>query len=63
MSCKIRIILCRMCGSEGRTFKAWPGQYDPVDCGPCPVCEGIGIEIIEVWPIEIDDLDDDLNRR
>ena len=52
-----------MCGSEGRTFKAWPGQYDPVDCGPCPVCEGIGIEIIEVWPIEIDDLDDDLNRR
>lgn len=54
----VRIILCRTCESEGRTLMAWPGQYNPVDCGPCPVCEGTGSEIIEVEPIKMEDLDD-----
>ena len=54
---EVRIILCRRCGSEGRTLVAWPGQYDPVDCGPCPQCEATGSEIVEVEPIEMEDLD------
>ena len=36
----------------------WPGQYDPVDCGPCPQCEATGSEIVEVEPIEMEDLDE-----
>ena len=50
-----RIVLCEACGSEGRIYR---GQYeDERDCGPCPVCDGTGGEIIETQPIEMEDLD------
>lgn len=50
-----RIVPCTRCGSEGRLYC---GQYeDERDCGPCPVCEGTGGEIIEVDPIDLEDLE------
>lgn len=57
-----RVVLCETCGSEGRLC------YDTgIRCRetgaameryePCPWCEGTGGEIIEVQPIEMEDLD------
>lgn len=52
-----RIVLCDTCGSEGRIYR---GLYeDERDCGPCPVCEGTGSEVIEVEPVELEDLETD----
>lgn len=49
-----RIVPCDHCQTEGRIYS---GQYeDERDCGPCPVCEGTGGEIIETEPITLDDL-------
>jgi hypothetical protein len=51
-----RLVLCETCGSEGRIYR---GLYeDERDCGPCPACEGTGGEIVEVEPIEMEDLSD-----
>ena len=51
----VRIVLCEACGSEGRIYR---GQYeDERDCGECPICEGTGSAVIEVEPVEIEDLD------
>jgi hypothetical protein len=45
-----RIIPCKHCGSEGRIYR---GKYeDERDCGPCPVCEGTGGEIVETEAVE-----------
>lgn len=51
-----RIVLCEACGSEGRVLTC-DGGPDEVDHGPCPVCEGTGYEVIEVEPIELEDLE------
>jgi hypothetical protein len=49
-----RIIGCEYCGTEGRIYR---GQYeDERDCGPCPACEGERSIVIEVEPIEMEDL-------
>jgi ssDNA-binding Zn-finger/Zn-ribbon topoisomerase 1 len=52
--CQYRVVRCDACGSEGRILR---GQYeDEYDDGPCPACEGTGEEIVEVEPIDQDDL-------
>lgn len=50
-----RIVLCEHCQSEGRILRS-NGGPDDIDCGECPVCEGTGSEIIEVQPIEMEDM-------
>ena len=52
-----RIVACEACGTEGRRYYSVAGQWDPVDGGPCPYCEGTGGEIITTQPIEMADLD------
>lgn len=56
----VRIVLCGACGSEGRIY--WR-SYRCDEYGnemersePCNCCEGTGGEIIEVEPIELEDL-------
>jgi hypothetical protein len=51
---EVRLVLCSACGSEGRIIRHFCG--DDHDEGPCPVCEGVGSEIVEVEPIDIEDL-------
>lgn len=54
-----RIIGCEYCGTEGRIYRSRYGGNDPdtIDLGPCPVCEGKCSVVIEVEPIEMEDLD------
>jgi hypothetical protein len=52
-----RIVACEACGTEGRRYYSVAGQWDSVDGGPCPYCEGTGGEIITTQPIEMADLD------
>lgn len=61
--CNARIVLCEVCGSEGRIYVLDYGADDMSgwgerDTGPCPWCEGTGGEIIETQPIEEGDLDE-----
>lgn len=49
-----RIINCECCGGEGRDLRG--SGPDPIDYGECTVCEGTGRELIEVEPIEMEDL-------
>ena len=51
---EVRLVLCSACGSEGRVIRHFCG--DDHDEGPCPVCEGTGSEIVEVEPIDMEDL-------
>lgn len=53
----IRIMPCQICGSEGRRFSGHPNDPDPKDEGPCSACEGTGSEIVEVSPIQMEDLE------
>lgn len=53
----VRIVLCERCRSEGRLYCGHANDPNPRDCGPCPACEGTGGELIEVEPIEMEDLD------
>lgn len=52
----IRLVLCEACGSEGRILIC-DGGPDERDHGECPACNGTGRELVEVEPIEMDDLD------
>ena len=52
-----RIVACEACGIEGRRYYSVAGEWDLVDGGPCPYCEGTGGEIITTQPIEMADLD------
>lgn len=56
----VRLVLCEHCGSEGRLYRTrsgHPNDPDTIDRGPCAECEGTGRELIEVEPIELEDLD------
>lgn len=56
----VRLVLCEHCGSEGRiirTRSGHPNDPETIDCGPCPECGGTGRMLIEVSPIELEDLD------
>ena len=57
MSAETRVILCDACASEGRVLTSDGGPFDK-DHGPCPCCNGTGMEEIEVEPITLDDLAD-----
>jgi len=46
----VRVVACDACRAEGRTADFYDGPM------PCPVCEGTGGEVIEVQPVEMDDL-------
>lgn len=50
-----RIVPCEYCHSEGRDLRG--NGPEPIDYGPCIVCEGSGGEIVETQPIEFEDLD------
>lgn len=54
---EIRLVPCQVCGSEGRLFSGHPNDPNPKDEGPCLACEGTGNEIVDVLPIEEDDLE------
>lgn len=49
-----RVVLCEACGSEGRIYH---GDPDTGWSEPCKWCEGTGGELIQVYPIEMEDLD------
>jgi hypothetical protein len=55
-----RLKPCEHCQSEGRIIRAvsrhWGMEPKEEDCGECPVCEGTGMEMIEVESIDLDDL-------
>lgn len=61
MCTDVRIVLCEVCGSEGRIytpsycFDEYGNHMDYVH--DCPWCEATGGELIKVYPIEMDDLD------
>lgn len=52
-----RFIRCDACGSEGRILTS-DGGPDERDHGPCPYCDGTGMEEVEAEPITLDDLAD-----
>jgi hypothetical protein len=51
------MVLCEACGSEGRILTTNGNDPDATDHGPCPCCDGTGIEIVECKPIAMEDLD------
>jgi hypothetical protein len=55
-----RLKPCEHCRSEGRIIRVvsrhWGLEPKEEDCGECPVCEGDGMELIEVESIDLDDL-------
>jgi hypothetical protein len=56
----VRLKPCEHCQSEGRIIRAvsrhWGLEPKDEDCGECPVCEGTGMEMIEVESIDLHDL-------
>lgn len=55
----VRLVNCEACGTEGRIIRErrFPGcAPEEIDEGPCPYCEDTGGEIIDVQPIEMEDL-------
>ena len=59
-----RIICCSVCNGEGRIYVLdhfWDpntgGGWGDRDIGPCDACEGMGGEIIETEPVELEDLE------
>lgn len=63
MSEDVRLVLCERCATEGRIIRVSrpnpPWSFDPVeeDCGECPDCEGAGQLLVEVEPIELEDIE------
>lgn len=53
----LRIMLCPTCGSEGRILTARGNDPYPTDHGECPECEGGGLVLVEVEPIDMQDLE------
>lgn len=51
-----RAITCECCGGEGRDLRS-DGGPDDIDNGECFACEGTGTALIEVEPIEMEDID------
>jgi hypothetical protein len=49
------MVLCECCGGEGRYYTC-DGGPDEVDHGECGACEGTGRALVEVKPIEMEDL-------
>ena len=59
----LRVVPCETCGTEGRIIRqalyhssAHVGAPDEIDYGECPDCDGTGGALVEVEPIEEDDL-------
>lgn len=53
-----RVVLCEACGSEGCVYHAYGNDPEADWIEPCSYCEGTGGELIEVEPIEEEDLFD-----
>lgn len=53
----LRLMPCSMCGTEGVLIYARGNNPDHEREEECPVCEGCRCELVEIEPIEIDDLD------
>lgn len=53
----IRVVPCQACSSEGRRFSGHPNDPNPKDEGLCDACDGTGGEIVEVSPVEMEDLE------
>jgi Zn finger protein HypA/HybF involved in hydrogenase expression len=54
----LRIMLCPTCGSEGVLIYARGNDPDSEREEICPECEGARVVMVEVEPIELDDLED-----
>jgi len=52
----LRIVLCSCCGSEGRLIYAYGNDPDNERYEECPECEGACVVLVEVEPIELEDL-------
>jgi hypothetical protein len=50
-----RLVTCECCQGEGRHLTCDGGPYEE-DHGECCVCEGTGRALVEVDPIEMEDL-------
>lgn len=50
---EVRMVLCEACGGEGRIYSGHPNNPHPREIGPCPTCEGTGLQIVEVFPISL----------
>lgn len=53
--CNERLVLCDHCGSEGRLYHGHPNDPNPRDVGPCPVCEGTGMMLVETEPLTMEE--------
>lgn len=51
-----RMVTCECCHGEGRDLRS-DGGPDDIDYGECFGCEGFGIALIEVDPIEMEDIE------
>ncbi len=58
----VRLKPCEDCQSEGRIIRAvsrhWGLEPREEDCGECPVCEGTGMALVEVEPVEEEEIMD-----
>lgn len=54
----LRIVLCPICGSEGVLIHARGNNPDHESEEICPECEGACVTLVEVEPIDLDDLVD-----
>ena len=56
----VRLKPCEHCGSEGKLYTSRYGGNDPDvwPIGDCPVCEGTGGALVEVEPVEEEEIMD-----
>lgn len=54
----LRVVLCPTCGSEGVLIYARGNNPDHEREEECPECEGCGLLLVEVKPIELVDLEE-----
>jgi Zn finger protein HypA/HybF involved in hydrogenase expression len=53
----LRIMLCPTCGSEGRLIYAYRNDPENERYEECPECEGACVVLVEVEPIDMEDLE------
>jgi Ribonuclease G/E len=49
---------CETCDGEGRIIRRPSGGnvWDEIDCGPCPDCDGSGVELLETERVTLNDI-------
>lgn len=60
---ELRWVPCEACGGSGEVFYSNPhfGQREPDECAePCGECQGTGRDCVLVYPVELEDEDQQL---